>query len=101
MLLDAAAAAGVLPWAAGLLELELELELAQAARASTTTASPAALHILRMSDLSLHRDELRYVYVPRRRFGSLEAVCGRSAGVAADEAAHGERHRDGDSPQGQ
>jgi hypothetical protein len=50
-LLDPAAAAGVLLWAAGLLELELELELAQAARASTAAASPAALHILRMSGL--------------------------------------------------
>jgi len=50
-LLDPAAAAGVLLWAGGLLELELELELAQAARASTAAASPAALHSLRIPGL--------------------------------------------------
>jgi hypothetical protein len=50
-LLDPAAAAEVLLWAGGLLELELELELPQAARASTAAASPAALHILRMPGL--------------------------------------------------
>jgi hypothetical protein len=50
-LLELPAAAGVLLWAAGL--LELEPELAQAARASTTAASPAALHSLRMPRLPL------------------------------------------------
>jgi hypothetical protein len=39
--------------AAGLLELELEVELAQAATASTTVASPAALHSLRITHVSL------------------------------------------------
>jgi hypothetical protein len=43
---DPAAAAGLLLWAAGVLELELELP--HAATASTTVASPAALHSLRM-----------------------------------------------------